>query len=66
MKYKYKQSNPIRTKRILTNIAYYLTGVMLALWLAVLMLEWAAGCGEYYEDAQGIVHIQDCVFIDKL
>lgn len=66
MKYKYKQSNPIRTKRILTNIAYYLIGVLLALWLAVLMLEWAVGCGESYEDAQGKIHIQDCVFIDKL
>ena len=31
--------------------------------IAVVLIEWAAGCGEHYIDARGTVHINQCVFI---
>ena len=31
--------------------------------LAVVMVEWAVGCGESYVDHQGQTHVGDCVFI---
>lgn len=52
-------------KRIIENIAYILTGVAIAAFLAMLLLEAAVGCGEIYEDAQGVKHIQDCVFFNR-
>lgn len=32
--------------------------------LAVITIEWFAGCGEYYIDARGNVIPNECVFID--
>jgi hypothetical protein len=31
--------------------------------LAVILVEWAAGCGETYVDAQGETHQHDCVIL---
>jgi hypothetical protein len=35
---------------------------MVAGLLAVVILEWAAGCGETYVDAEGQVHQYECLF----
>jgi hypothetical protein len=32
--------------------------------MAVVLVEWAAGCGESYTDASGAVHQYECVFIN--
>lgn len=32
--------------------------------LAVVMVEWAVGCGESYVDSQGQRHYHQCVFLD--
>jgi len=32
---------------------------------AVLMIEWIAGCGETYVDAEGERHAYECVFIPQ-
>jgi hypothetical protein len=32
--------------------------------LAVITIEWMAGCGESYTDAKGNVHLNECVFIN--
>ena len=32
---------------------------------AVLLIEWMAGCGETYIDANGIRHQYECVFIPQ-
>lgn len=37
----------------------------LVLLLAVGLVEWAVGCGESYVDANGVRHINDCVFIPQ-
>jgi hypothetical protein len=31
--------------------------------MAVVMVEWAVGCGESYVDAKGQTHVGECVFI---
>jgi len=33
--------------------------------LAVMLLEWMAGCGETYIDANGNRHAHECMFIGK-
>lgn len=36
-----------------------------ALFFAVMLLEWMAGCGETYIDAKGERHAHECMFIGK-
>jgi hypothetical protein len=36
-----------------------------AIFGAVFLLEWAAGCGETYIDAKGERHAHECMFIGK-
>lgn len=31
--------------------------------MAVITIEWFAGCGESYVDANGVRHLNECVFI---
>lgn len=31
---------------------------------ALLLIEWAAGCGETYTDSMGAVHQHECVFLN--
>jgi hypothetical protein len=31
--------------------------------MTIVMVEWAAGCGETYTDAQGVEHQNECVFL---
>jgi hypothetical protein len=31
---------------------------------ALLLIEWAAGCGETYTDANGVEHVGECVFLE--
>lgn len=33
--------------------------------MAVLLIEWFAGCGETYIDANGVRHAYECVFIPQ-
>ena len=30
---------------------------------ALLLVEWAVGCGESYTDSKGVTHQQSCVFV---
>lgn len=32
---------------------------------ALLLVEWAVGCGEAYIDSKGITHTSQCVFINR-
>lgn len=47
--------------------SFLLQGLMMVAFsalLAVITIEWSAGCGEYYIDARGNVVPNECVFID--
>jgi nitrogen fixation-related uncharacterized protein len=36
---------------------------LFATFVAILMVEWAVGCGETYTDAMGVRHSYECVFV---
>lgn len=47
--------------------SFLLQGLMMvafSAFLAVITIEWFAGCGEYYIDSRGNVVPNECVFID--
>jgi hypothetical protein len=46
--------------RIFAEVVVY---VAFGLLLTLLLVEWAAGCGETYVDAKGVRHQNECVFI---
>jgi hypothetical protein len=52
-------------KRLLLWIAQGLAGLVLIAFFCLMLIEWAAGCGESYVDAKGKTHINDCVFINQ-
>lgn len=33
--------------------------------LSLFVMEWMAGCGETYTDSKGVVHQNECLFINK-
>jgi hypothetical protein len=37
--------------------------IIFAMFMVVVLIEWAAGCGETYIDANGVRHAYECVFI---
>lgn len=41
-----------------------ITMVIFAVMMAVVTIEWMAGCGESYVDANGKRHLNECVFIN--
>jgi hypothetical protein len=45
------------------KILSVLLATIIGLVLAVLLVEWASGCGESYYDSRGIRHELPCVFI---
>jgi len=52
-------------KTILKTIAQTLFGLALGAFFCLMLVEWAAGCGESYVDSKGITHVNECVFINK-
>jgi hypothetical protein len=48
-------------KRILTKIVEALLMLLIAVFFAVMLTEWLAGCGESYIDAKGVRHQYECV-----
>jgi hypothetical protein len=38
--------------------------LLLGALLALVLIEWAAGCGETYTDANGVTHQNECVFLE--
>lgn len=49
--------------RLLKWVGIAITYLLLTAFFAVVILEWLAGCGESYVDAQGSRHYYECVFI---
>lgn len=46
-------------KEMLALLTFTLVGVL----FAVVLIEWAAGCGETYTDSTGARHHYDCAFV---
>ena len=49
-------------KPILTKIGEAILLLLFSAFVAVLFIEWLAGCGETYIDAKGVRHQYECVF----
>jgi hypothetical protein len=51
------------------NKPWYYYPLVIVLWVAMMgffglvAVEWAAGCGETYTDAQGVEHQHECMFL---
>ncbi len=59
---------PIREplwKRALTLFATAIAMLFFGGLFALLIIEWMAGCGETYIDANGVRHQYECVFIPQ-
>jgi hypothetical protein len=52
-------------KRLVRWVLTALLTVGFSLFFAVLFIEWMAGCGETYVDANGVRHQYECVFIPQ-
>ena len=50
-------------KRLLAKAVEALLVLLFSAFLAVLFIEWFAGCGETYIDANGVRHQYECVFL---
>lgn len=50
-------------KAFLLFLITVVLGIAFSFMWALLLVEWAAGCGESYVDANGVRHQYECVFI---
>jgi hypothetical protein len=52
-------------KTLILRVFQALSALAFAGFLAVMIAEWAAGCGETYVDAKGNTHLHECLFINR-
>ena len=50
-------------KRLVNFLLQSIAMLTFIVLMAVLLIEWFAGCGETYIDANGVRHAYECVFI---
>jgi len=50
-------------KRLLTKLLEALIVLLFSAFFAFMLIEWMAGCGETYIDANGVRHQYECVFL---
>jgi hypothetical protein len=41
----------------------FIIASLVAMFMAVMLVEWAAGCGETYVDFNGGRHANECIFV---
>lgn len=51
-------------KKIISLIAHAVLMILVAGFMAVMFIEWMAGCGESYIDSKGVRHANECVIIN--
>jgi hypothetical protein len=54
----------VRMKKFCLSVLQSLMMLAFSVFLAFMVTEWMAGCGEYYYDAKGRLVLNECVFID--
>jgi cytochrome b subunit of formate dehydrogenase len=52
-------------KNLVLLVMQVLSGLAFVCFLALMIAEWAAGCGETYVDAKGNTHLHECLFINR-
>lgn len=48
--------------KVAVSLVLIVIHILLGVGLAVLLVEWAVGCGEHYIDAHGEIHYYPCAF----
>jgi lipopolysaccharide/colanic/teichoic acid biosynthesis glycosyltransferase len=51
-------------KKLFNWVLSALLMLAFCVFMAVIVIEWMAGCGEYYIDAKGVRHLNECIFIN--
>jgi hypothetical protein len=51
--------------KFLAAVLPILATLLIGVALGVFIIEYAAGCGETYTDANGVRHAHECVFFNK-
>lgn len=51
-------------KKIISIIAHATLTLIVGALMAVMFVEWMAGCGESYIDSKGVRHANDCIIIN--
>ena len=57
--------NGVIMKKVLSAIAMFVFTSLFGIFLAFMLLEWMAGCGETYVDSKGVRHANECVFLGQ-
>lgn len=52
-------------KKILAFLLQAAIGLVFVCGGALLLAEWASGCGETYIDSKGVRHANECIFINR-
>ncbi len=52
-------------RKFITFIVQALIGMVFVWGMALVMVEWLAGCGETYIDSKGVRHANECIFINR-
>lgn len=52
-------------KRLGLWLLHGIIGLVMMGFLVLMVMEWAAGCGETYVDAKGVRHQNECLFIKR-
>ena len=52
-------------KRIVRWLLSAIASAIFAVLMLVLIVEWAAGCGEVYIDSKGVAHEYKCIFLNR-
>jgi hypothetical protein len=52
-------------QRVARGVLSVTAATAIGLLVAVLLLEWMAGCGETYTDSKGVQHVNECLFINR-
>ena len=52
-------------KRVVRWLAYVASVTVIAVLMAVFLLEWMVGCGETYTDYKGVTHLNECLFFNR-
>ena len=70
-----KKPTPVKPMGVSINdtlwkrVARWLLAVTLvavtSLLIAILLLEWAAGCKESFVDSKGVTHLNECLFVNR-
>ena len=55
---------PPSEKKMLRKLCEFLLLCLVAGVMALIVLEWFAGCGESYIDSKGVSHKHECLFLD--